>query len=651
MLVSREKAHRNIRSYSILLCLILLCSLSFCIPVSADDAITIRAGLYENQPKIFTDEKGNASGFWPDIVKYIALEEGWNIKYVRGTWAQCLERLEKGEIDVMPDVAYTDERNKLYDFSNQTVYVSWSRVYTREGSDIESILDLEGKSIAVLQGSVNVEGWEGIKELVSKFGISCNFIELDSYTKVFELVESGEADVGVASKDFGNQHEAEFDLMETAIIFQPSPLYFAFPKKSNLTPYLTERIDYHMKELKEQEGSIYYQSLEKWLGAKPIERPVIPIWVKWALIGIGGLALLLAGGSYVLRSQVKSRTKELVEEIDERKRAEGALRDSEVKYRTLLENLPHRIFHKDINSTYISCNENYARGLKLFPDEVTGKTDYDFYPGNLAKKYIADDRRVIESGKTAELEEKYVVENKEFWIQTVKAPVRDERDDIVGVIGIFSDITERKEMEQERQEQAQRLLYAMEATIGAISRTIEVRDPYTSGHQNRVADLACAIAAEIRLSEERIRGLRMAGLVHDIGKIHVPAEILSKPSRLNEIEFGMIKQHPQVGYEILRDVEFPWPIPDTVLQHHERLDGSGYPSGLKDRKIILEAKILSVADVVEAMSSHRPYRPSLGVDKALEEISSNSGRLYAPKVVAACLRLFTEKGFKFPVDI
>jgi PAS domain S-box-containing protein len=306
----------------LLLCFSLFYALIFCLPVSADDSQTVRVGIYENSPKIFTDENGNAAGFWPDIIAYIASEEGWEIEYVHGTWAESLDRLENNEIDIMPDVAYTEERAELYAFSNEIVYESWSTVYTREGVDIESILDLEGKTIAVLQGSVNVEGPEGIKTLVSAFDIDCTFIEVDSYTRVFELVASGEADAGVTSKDFGHLYEAEFNLAKTAIIFQPSSLYFAFPKDSSLTPYLIERIDSRVEELKADEESIYYQALENWFGIKPAGKAVIPGWMKWALIGVGGLALLLVGGGLLLRSQVKARTKELREEVIQRQKAE-----------------------------------------------------------------------------------------------------------------------------------------------------------------------------------------------------------------------------------------------------------------------------------------------------------------------------------------
>ena len=184
-------------------------------------------------------------------------------------------------------------------------------------------------------------------------------------------------------------------------------------------------------------------------------------------------------------------------------------------------------------------------------------------------------------------------------------------------------------------------------TINTIAKIVEIRDPYTSGHQKRVAKLACAIAEEISLSQDKIEGLYSAGILHDIGKMNVPAEILSKPGRLSEIELNLIKTHPQAGSDIMKEMEFPWAVSLIVLQHHERIDGSGYPQGLKGEDILMEARIIGVADVVEAMSSHRPYRPALGIDEALEEILKNRGILYDPEVVDACIKLFREKDFKF----
>jgi len=201
-------------------------------------------------------------------------------------------------------------------------------------------------------------------------------------------------------------------------------------------------------------------------------------------------------------------------------------------------------------------------------------------------------------------------------------------------------------MEQNQQHLAQ-LRKSLEDTVQAIATIVEMRDPYTAGHQARVAGLAAAIAWQMGLSEERAHGIRLAGIVHDLGKIQVPAEILSKPGRISEIEYRLIKIHPQAGYDILKDIEFPWPIAQMVLQHHERLDGSGYPQGLKGDAILLEARILSVADVVEAISAHRPYRPGFGVEVALAEITKQRGVHFDPQVVDACLALFRERDYRF----
>jgi putative nucleotidyltransferase with HDIG domain len=200
--------------------------------------------------------------------------------------------------------------------------------------------------------------------------------------------------------------------------------------------------------------------------------------------------------------------------------------------------------------------------------------------------------------------------------------------------------------EASAEEHLTKLQESLDDTIKAIATMVEVRDPYTAGHQKRVAELATAIAREMGLSEEHAHGIHMAGLVHDLGKIKIPAEILSKPGRLIEYEYSLIKTHAQAGYDILKDIDFPWPIAQFVLQHHERLDGSGYPEGLEGEEICLEARILSVADVVEAMSSHRPYRPGLGVDAALQEILRGRGTSFDPQVVDSCISLFKEKGYE-----
>jgi len=236
---------------------------------------------------------------------------------------------------------------------------------------------------------------------------------------------------------------------------------------------------------------------------------------------------------------------------------------------------------------------------------------------------------------------------KKFSIEETSMPMSDGRHNSSGHVLVFRDVTARRSAEKELKESWEKLHEALEGTIQAMALTIEIRDPYTAGHQRRVSKLSCAIAQDLGMSEFQVEGLRVAGDIHDIGKIYVPAEILSKPGQITAIEYGIIKTHPQVGFDILKTIKFPWPVAQIVLQHHERLDGSGYPMGLTSDQIVKEARILTVADIVEAMSSHRPYRPAQGIDKALAEVVQNKGRFYDTDAVDACVKLFQENRFHF----
>lgn len=238
-----------------------------------------------------------------------------------------------------------------------------------------------------------------------------------------------------------------------------------------------------------------------------------------------------------------------------------------------------------------------------------------------------------------------------------KEPEAFDANEVTRLMGLANDLAygivalrtriERIEAGKQVELHVEKLQKALSGTIKVVASTVEVRDPYTAGHQRRVATLARAIAADMGLTDHQIEGIFMAGVVHDLGKIYVPAEILSKPSRLNDIEFNLIRTHSQVGYDLLKTIDFPWPIAQIVHQHHERLNGSGYPQGLSSDQILIEAKIICVADVVEAMASHRPYRPARGVDVALEHITEEKGTLYEASVVDSCLKLFTENNFQF----
>ena len=202
-------------------------------------------------------------------------------------------------------------------------------------------------------------------------------------------------------------------------------------------------------------------------------------------------------------------------------------------------------------------------------------------------------------------------------------------------------------IEEELKQSYEKLQKFIEGTAHIITKIVEIRDPYSKGHQQRVSQLATAIAREMKLPQDKIEGVRFASLVHDVGKINLSTEIVSKPSKLVEVEFNLIKNHPKIGYDILKKVDFPWPIAEIVFQHQEKIDGSGYPRGLKGDEILIEAKILGVANVVEATSSYKSYRPALSIDESLAEISKNKNILFDPEVVDTCLKLFKEKGFRF----
>ena len=337
-------------------------------------------------------------------------------------------------------------------------------------------------------------------------------------------------------------------------------------------------------------------------------------------------------------------------DITERKRMEEALRGSEEKYRLIAENSNDWIYliNPDGKFQYVSPSSERLTGYPpvefinnpgLFLDII--------HPGD-QERVKSHFELVQEETEPHQLEFRMITkENELFWISHSCLPVHNEQGQYVGRSGTNRDITERKQGEEKLSQTLENLRKAMGGIIQVISATVETRDPYTAGHQRRTANLARAIAVEIGLAEDQRDGLLMAGTIHDLGKISIPAEILSKPTKLSEIEYQLIQGHPQIGYDILKEVEFPWPVAEVVLQHHERMNGSGYPQGLKGEDISLEARILMVADVVEAIASHRPYRPALGIGAALEEIEKNKGILYDTRVVEACLGLFREKGFGF----
>ena len=359
------------------------------------------------------------------------------------------------------------------------------------------------------------------------------------------------------------------------------------------------------------------------------------------------------------------------------------LEDNE-QYRILIENTYDIVYSIDRegNLTYISPQ---ARRYGFDPGELMSQNFLSFVHPKDREEMLYGFQKTITEG--SEFISQFRIKNKRgrvYWIEEYGKVQRDTSGTVTSINGVLRDVTERKRIEEKlrkahakleekvqartaelrktnetliveinERENAERALQqsynklqkSLEGTIYALASTVEKRDPYTAGHQQRVGNLACAIAREMGLPEETINGIRMIGIIHDLGKIYVPAEILNKPGQLTDVESTLIRSHATVGHDILKTVEFPWPIAQVIMQHHERLDGSGYPLGLSGKEILLEAKIIAVADAIEAIASHRPYRPALGLEKALDEVSEKKGILFDPEVVDVCLRLFIEKGY------
>ncbi|MEA1970494.1 MAG: PAS domain S-box protein, partial [Thermodesulfobacteriota bacterium] len=316
------------------------------------------------------------------------------------------------------------------------------------------------------------------------------------------------------------------------------------------------------------------------------------------------------------------------------------IRDSEERFRSLGENAPDIIYTLDADGAFSYINPAWEKILGHKKEDVIGSYFVDFAKSGDVRRYTrflkrARDNKETVKGFTGTL---LTREGSERLFNISGSPNFDSKMNTTGLIGTIKDITELEK-------NVEMLRSALESTITAMAVIVESKDPYTAGHQKRVTDIAVAIAEEMNLPEDKISGIRMAAMIHDIGKINIPAEILSKPGQLTDIEFNMIRTHPEVGYKILKNIEFMYPVAQIVYQHHEKIDGSGYPRGLSGNDILKESRVIAVADVIEAMATDRPYRPSLGIAAALEDIQQGKGTLYDPEVVDACLKIFEEKGF------
>ncbi len=519
-----------------------------CAPAAAQQ--TVRVGVYDNPPKVEIDEAGVVSGLFPHLIEYIAAAEGWVIEYVPGTWTESMARLDRGEMDLMVDVAYTVPRQELYAFTEETVLVNWGTVYTRPGLRVLSLPELVGLRVAVMRGSTHTVDPGGIIDLVERFSIRCIFVERDNYTEVFQALASGEADAGVVNRVFGLTFEKEFGVERTPIVFNPIELRFALPLDGPLTPMLIARIDYHMAEYKEDPDSVYYQELERHLLETPKRQTVIrwPTWLLPGLFAAGVIIAVLIVAVLMVRREARRRA-----------RAEEAHRRSEERFELAMRGATDGLWDWDLltGEVYYSPRWAYMLGYEVDELEPTIEAFRKLLHPEDRERVLRTESEYLD-GKTDRYQAEFRMLHRDGVYITVLSRaflVRDEEGKATRVVGTHLDISERKyaaqqlEEAKEKAEAADRLKSAFLATMSH-----ELRTPLNSiiGFtgillQELAGPLNAEQAKQLGMVQSSARHLLdLINDVLDISKIEADQlEVVSEPFDLPDLIREMVNAaHP-----------------------------------------------------------------------------------------------------------
>lgn len=419
-------------------------------PVTVDGPL-LRVGYYDNPPKIYRNASGEPDGFWPALVDELARSEGWRVAWSYGSWDELTDQLARGKLDMLPDVALTDERAGKFAFNNEVVLVSWSRVYVREGIKAQTLTDLEGLRVAVLRDSVNYRGDEGIAELLARFQVPVNFVEYDSYADVFSALAEGEADAGVTNKDFGARYENEYEVSRTPIIFSPARLYFAFPPNSKLNTELVARIDQALARMKGNNASRYHFLLDHHLGVRSGEADALPAWLVPLALAGALLLVLLAFGNLVLNSQVRLRNRALVSVARDKHLAEDQAERHAQQLKAFFENSPTAAYIKNTLGEFQMANRDFVRLLDRPVSDIRGQTLADLLKPEDAQAIEENESTVLRSAEPARFEEHIHHDGERRTYLSNKFPLHDRRGRMFGLGSVSLDITDQRAEEHLRE--------------------------------------------------------------------------------------------------------------------------------------------------------------------------------------------------------
>ncbi|MBN2830234.1 MAG: PAS domain S-box protein [Candidatus Cloacimonetes bacterium] len=402
----------------------------------------VRVGVYENSPKIYTDENGVPSGFWIDLIEYIATQENWTLQYVHGSWNHCIEWLENSEIDILPDVALTSEREKRLTFSEEPVLLSWSGVYINKDTKLKSLLDLEGKRVGGLIRSSNFEDKNGFEDILKSYAIKSELVEYNSYDEVFMALKKKQIFAGITNKDYGLMNERRYRVKSTPIVFSPSTLMFAFPQSGVMTPLLKKRIDYHVITLRKDLKSIYYKSLDKYMGSITPERR-IPKWIYSLLILVLALVLFIFMLDRYLKAQIRSKVLLLEKQYTKQLETENELIEYSRRWQTTFDAMSDSVVLLDPDSNIIQVNKATTELFGYTSDRLLGKKCFEIVHGLNGPFENCPNLRMQKSLKKETMEFKFG----DKWYLVSVTPILDSESKLTGAVHVMSDITAVKENE------------------------------------------------------------------------------------------------------------------------------------------------------------------------------------------------------------